>query len=205
LWRAVDQDGVVLDILVQALRDTTAAKCFFKRSLKNLQYLRVIVTEKLRSDVVAQRQLLLAVKHRQSRYLNNRAENSHRPTDTTTRMAGATVQIAPTSQELPPHTPLFTVTFVPAVAELQLLPTAESGPVRSGSGAGDVRPARSMIGATRLPSATGQPHKVNVPVTSDWAHPLRQVARPSPIPGSGRSSDSVNSIYPSRFTVAAVG
>ena len=81
LWRAVDQDGVVLDTLVQARRDAQAAKRFFKRLLTGLQYQpRVIVTDKLRSYGVAQRQLLPGVVHRQSRYLNNRAENSHRPT-----------------------------------------------------------------------------------------------------------------------------
>jgi putative transposase len=81
LWRAVDQEGVVLDILVQPRRDANAAKRFFKRLLKGLQYEpRVIVTDKLRSYGVAQRQLLPGVEHRQSRYLNNRAESSHRPT-----------------------------------------------------------------------------------------------------------------------------
>jgi putative transposase len=81
LWRAVDQDGVVLDILVQARRDAQAAKRFFKRLPTGLQYEpRVIVTDKLLSYGVAQRQLLPGVEHRQSRYLNNRAENSHRPT-----------------------------------------------------------------------------------------------------------------------------
>src|SRR6202020_3315831 len=81
LWRAVDQDGVVLDILVQPRRDSKAAKRFFKRLLKGLQYVpRVIVTDKLRSYGVAQRHPLPSVEHRQSRYLNNRAENSHRPT-----------------------------------------------------------------------------------------------------------------------------
>ena len=81
LWRAVDQEGVVLDILVQPRRDAKAAKRFFRRLLKGLQYVpRVIVTDKLRSYGVAQRELLPKVEHRQSRYLNNRAENSHRPT-----------------------------------------------------------------------------------------------------------------------------
>src|SRR5271166_5176505 len=78
LWRAVDQDGVVLGILVQERRDAKAAKRFFRYLMKGLQYVpRVIVTDKLR---VAQHQLLPGVEHRQSRYLNNRAENSHRPT-----------------------------------------------------------------------------------------------------------------------------
>jgi transposase-like protein len=81
LWRAVDQDGVVLHILVQSRRDAKAAKRFFRQLLKGLQYVpRVIVTDKLRSYGVAQRHLLPGVEHRQSRYLNNRAENSHRPT-----------------------------------------------------------------------------------------------------------------------------
>jgi putative transposase len=81
LWRAVDQDGVVLDILVQPRRDAKAAKQFFRRLLKGLRYVpRVIVTDKLRTYGVAHRQLLPKVEHRQSRYLNNRAENSHRPT-----------------------------------------------------------------------------------------------------------------------------
>jgi putative transposase len=81
LWRAVDQDGVVLDILVQSRRDGKAAKRFFKKLLKGLQYVpRVIVTDKLKSYGVAKREILPDVEHRQSRYLNNRAENSHQPT-----------------------------------------------------------------------------------------------------------------------------
>ena len=81
LWRAVDQNGVVLDILVQARRSAAAAKHFFKHLLRNLQYKpRRIVTDGLRSYGVAHRDILPEVRHRQSRYLNNRAENSHRPT-----------------------------------------------------------------------------------------------------------------------------
>ena len=71
----------MLDILVQPRPDANAAKRLFKRLLKGLQYApRVIVTDKLRSYGVAQRQLVPGVEHRQSRDLNNRAENSHRPT-----------------------------------------------------------------------------------------------------------------------------
>ena len=80
LWRGVDQHGVVLDILVQKRRDANAAKRFFRRLLTGLDYVpRVIVTDKLRSYRVAKRHLLPDVEQRQSRYLNNRAENSHRP------------------------------------------------------------------------------------------------------------------------------
>src|SRR5918994_1488945 len=81
LWRAVDQHGVVLDILVQGRRNASAAKRFFKRLLAGLKYKpRRIVTDGLRRYGVAQREVLPDVKHRTSRYLNNRAENSHRPT-----------------------------------------------------------------------------------------------------------------------------
>jgi putative transposase len=81
LWRAVDQHGVVLDILVQERRNATAAKRFFKRLLAGLKYKpRKIVTNGLRSYGVARREVLPDVRHRTSRYLNNRVENSHRPT-----------------------------------------------------------------------------------------------------------------------------
>ena len=80
-WRAVDQHGVVLDILVQERRNATAGKSFFKRLLVGLQYKpRKIVTDGLRSYGVAQREVLAGVQHRTSRHLNNRAGNSHRPT-----------------------------------------------------------------------------------------------------------------------------
>jgi putative transposase len=66
---------------VQGLRNAGAARRFFKRLLKALHYvLRVLITDKLKSYGMAQRELLPDVEHRQSRYLNNRAENSHRPT-----------------------------------------------------------------------------------------------------------------------------
>ena len=81
LWRAVDQDGVVLDILVQRRRDKQAAKQFFRKLLKGCQYVpRVPITDKLKSYGAAKREILPGVEHRQSRYLNNRCENSHRPT-----------------------------------------------------------------------------------------------------------------------------
>lgn len=81
LWRAVDQDGNVLDILVTDKRDAAAAKRFFRKLLKQYAYVpRVIVTDKLRSYGAAHREVLPSVEHRSSKYLNNRAENSHQPT-----------------------------------------------------------------------------------------------------------------------------
>jgi putative transposase len=81
LWRAVDQDGIVLDVLVQSRRNAKAAKRFFRKLLKGLRYApRVLITDKLASYQVAHRELMPSVEHRRSKYLNNRAENSHQPT-----------------------------------------------------------------------------------------------------------------------------
>lgn len=81
LWRAVDQDGNVLDILVQSRRNKHTAKRFFRKLLKGLQYLpRVSITDKLKSYAAAKREILPGVEHRQHKGLNNRAENSHQPT-----------------------------------------------------------------------------------------------------------------------------
>jgi putative transposase len=81
LWRAVDQDGEVLDILVQGRRDKRAAKKFFRKLLKGLRYVpRVLVTDKLKSYSAAKAEVLPSVEHCQQKYQNNRAENSHQST-----------------------------------------------------------------------------------------------------------------------------
>ncbi len=80
LWRAVDQDGYVLDEIVQTRRDTKAAKRLLKRLLKKQGYPpRRMITDKLGSYAAAQRQIMPAVEHRSHKRLNNRAENSHLP------------------------------------------------------------------------------------------------------------------------------
>ncbi len=86
LWRAVDQNGITIDILVQPKRDRWAALRFFRRLLCAAGGVpRVIITDKLRSYAAAKRRILPQVEHRQSRYLNNRCENSHQPTRTRER------------------------------------------------------------------------------------------------------------------------
>ena len=81
LWRAVDQDGEVVDVFLQKRRDGASAKRFFKRLLKNHKdEPRKIVTDKLRSYGVAHRELILDTIHDTSQYANNRAELSHQPT-----------------------------------------------------------------------------------------------------------------------------
>jgi putative transposase len=81
LWRAVDQDGEVVDVFLQAKRDGIAAKRFFKRLLRSLGgEPRKIVTDKLRSYCVAHRELKPDVIHDNSQYAKNRAEQSHEAT-----------------------------------------------------------------------------------------------------------------------------
>ena len=81
LWRAVDQDGEVVDVYLQAKRDGAAAKRFFKRLLRSHGCEpRKIVTDKLRSYGVAQRKLMPEVIHSTKQYENNRAEQSHEAT-----------------------------------------------------------------------------------------------------------------------------
>ena len=81
LWRAVDQDGEVIEVFLQEWRDGKVAKRFFKRLLKSHQAEpRKIVTEKLRSYGVAHRELMPDVIHDMSQYANKRAELSHQPT-----------------------------------------------------------------------------------------------------------------------------
>ena len=81
LWRAVDQDGEVVDVYLQAKRDGAAAKRFFKRLLRSHgDEPRKVVTDKLRSYGVAHRELMPDVIHDTSQYANNRAEQSHEAT-----------------------------------------------------------------------------------------------------------------------------
>ena len=108
LWRAVDQHGVVPDILVQSRRSAKAAKHFFKKLLRGLQYApRVIVTHKLRSYGAAKREVLPHVEHRQSRHLNSRAENSHRPTRRRERQMQRFKSARHAQQSLSAHGPIY--------------------------------------------------------------------------------------------------
>ena len=81
LWRAVDQNGFVLDVLVQRRRDSRAAQQLMRKLLKSaVTPPRVMITDKLRSYGAARAKMGLQVEHRQHKGLNNRAENSHQPT-----------------------------------------------------------------------------------------------------------------------------
>jgi putative transposase len=80
LWRAVDQDGDELDILVQKRRNKKAAMKFFKKLLKGQQATPLkIVTDKLRSYSAARREIMPSVDHSTQQYENNRCELFHQP------------------------------------------------------------------------------------------------------------------------------
>jgi putative transposase len=80
LWRAVDQDGYVLDEILQSRRDTKAAKRLLKRLLKKQGGPpRRMITDKLGSEAAARRQIIPDIEHRSHKGVNNRAENSHLP------------------------------------------------------------------------------------------------------------------------------
>ena len=81
LWRAVDQNGLVLDVLVQSRRDKRAAERLLRKLLKRqCRAPRVMITDKLGSYGAAKKELMPGVEHRRHKGLNNRAENSHQPT-----------------------------------------------------------------------------------------------------------------------------
>jgi len=89
LWRAVDQDGDVIDILVQRHRNARAAKRFFRKLLKGQESTPwKLVTDQLRSYSAAHRNVMPSVPHETRRYLNNRAEVSHQPTRQRERQMG---------------------------------------------------------------------------------------------------------------------
>ena len=107
LWRAIDQHGNVLDVLVQSRRNKKAAKRFFRKLLKGLCSVpRVIVTDKLGSYGAAKREILPSGEHRQSRYLNNRCEVSHQPTRRRERHMRRFKSAGHAQQFLSIHTPI---------------------------------------------------------------------------------------------------
>lgn len=80
LWRAIDANGDVLDILVQPRRNAKAARRFLKRLISQFGYPRVLITDKLRSYFKPIHNLAPGADHRAHKGLNNKIEGSHRPT-----------------------------------------------------------------------------------------------------------------------------
>ena len=156
LWRAVDQHGVVLDILVQDRRNGAAAKRFFKHLLHGLQYKpRRLVTDGLRSYSVAQRAILPDVRHQVLEQSSREFASTH----STTRATDAEVQISQPGTAVP----------VGARDDLRSFPAAAPShgrrrlSTRSRKGVpdlatGDLRPSSSVMARYRPPIARTRPH-----------------------------------------------
>jgi putative transposase len=110
LWRAVDQYGNALDILVQSRRNKKAAKKFFRKLLKGLEYVpRVIITDKLASYAAAKKEILPGVEHRRHKGWNNRVENSHNQPGNESAPCAVSNPLAMRNAFFPPLVPSLTI------------------------------------------------------------------------------------------------
>jgi hypothetical protein len=163
LWRAVNQHGNALDILVQSRRNAVAAKKFFRRLRTGLRYVpRVIVTDKLASYQVAHRELMASVQHRRSKHLNNRRELS--PADPAPPAGDETLHVDPARATIPVrvqrHLAALSAPSAPAVG--RRLPTGD-GASRSGTRSPGRRPRpppESATGTRRFDQAHGSTTRI---------------------------------------------
>ena len=139
LWRAVDHEGEVLDMLVQRRRDSRAALRLTRKLLKKQGFApKLLITDKLRSYAAAFRRLRLTCPHEQGLRMNNRAENSHQSCDDESTNCSGSSQLAPPSASsacMPPFTTPSTFNAISSRAR------------RSGSS----EPRRRINGEMRLP------------------------------------------------------
>lgn len=103
LWRAVDSNGGVLDILVQSRRSKTPAKRFFRKLFKTWGQPQVIVTDKLGSYAAAKTEIAPGIEHRQHKRLNNRSEASHRQTRRREKIMGRSKSASQAQRFLSEH------------------------------------------------------------------------------------------------------
>ena len=178
LWRAVDQDGYILDEIVQTRRDTEAAKRLLTRLLKKQGCPpRRMITDKLGSYAAARRQIMPAIEHRSHKGLNNRAENSHLPLRRRER--------AMQGFRSPAGLQRFVAVFSAVPQSLRPAPFPSlrpghpsSSPQRRGAmeGSGWHRRLSPFVQPRSLPSA---PRSVNVMV---WTSPARHLAQGRAVP-----------------------
>jgi hypothetical protein len=139
LWRAVDQHGNVLDILVQSRRNAVAAKKFFRRLLKGLRYVpRVIVTDKLASYQVAHRELM-CVGAASPVEVPEQPRRELSPADPATRAGDETLQVDPARATVP----------VRVQRHLRTLPAATASAQRDRMANRDGRPLRGLASGHR--------------------------------------------------------
>jgi putative transposase len=117
LWRAVDGNGDVLDILVQPRRNAKAARRFLKRLIGRIGAPRVIVSDKLRSYVKPIPELAPGADHRAHKGLNNRIEGSHRPTRKREKLMGRFKSPRQAQRFLAAHDQINTLLWMPLVLQ----------------------------------------------------------------------------------------
>ena len=110
LWRAVDDEGEVLDMLVQRRRDKTAAVRLMRKLIRKLGFApEVLVTDKLRSYGAAVRSIGLTCRHEQGARRNNRAENSYQPVRRRERKMQRFKSAGSAQRFLSAHAPIYNV------------------------------------------------------------------------------------------------
>ena len=127
LWRAVDANGDVLDILVQSQRNAKAARRFLQRLIDRFDDPRVVVTDKLRSDIKPIRNLAGGADHGAHKGLNNRIEGSHRPTRKREKLMGRFKSPRQAQRFLTSHDQINCV-FCPIVTKCQPIITVNPEP-----------------------------------------------------------------------------
>jgi len=136
LWRAVDQTGIVLDVLVQRRRDKQATKRLLRKLKllkKQMRAPRVMITDKLASYGAAKREVMPGIEHRQHKGPNNRAENAHQPTRRRERQMKQFKSAGQAHGSSPPT--IRSITSSTSVAITSLPPSTElAGPRNSRSG-----------------------------------------------------------------------
>ena len=160
LWRAVDQTGMVLDVLVQSRRDKRAAKRLLRKLLKRqCRAPRVMITDKLPSYGAAKREVMPDVEHRQHKGLNNRAENSHQPTRRRERQIKRFKQRGRPSVSFPPtaRSPTFSISAATTSPPASIAPQGRGRSRRGPTSAGlPQRPEhRSRIALSKLSVSPG--------------------------------------------------
>ncbi|NVO29497.1 IS6 family transposase [Donghicola sp. C2-DW-16] len=138
LWRAVDANGDVLDILVQSRRHTSAAKRFFRKLFRCWGHPRVLVTDKLGSYTVAKAEIAPGIEHRQHKGLNNRAEALHRHTRRREEIMGRFKSLGQAQRVLSAHDQIATL-FRPVIPPCEVRSVQPLGRLR-------LRPSRLKTG-----------------------------------------------------------
>jgi putative transposase len=184
LWRAVDQDGIVLEVLVQSRRDKHAAKRLLRKLLrKQGRPPRVMVTDKLASYPAAKQELMPGVEHRRHKGLNNRAENSHQPTRRRERQMKRFKSVGQAQRFLSAHDQinnLFPLSSLPRARHRQRIPSGTDQGFRALGRGQRCRSCRIGPAASHPSRSSADKLTVPPPVSHVLGPPIAASASPVP-------------------------